>query len=56
LLHETKKELLGFQKWDTAAKGPSVTISNDGATATSTSGSWETVRAVVCMREYVLCV
>jgi len=40
--------MLGFQKWDSAAKGPNINLSNDGATAQTTSGGWETVRALVC--------
>jgi len=38
---------IGFQKWDSGAKGPTIVLSNECMTAQSSSGSWETVRALV---------
>jgi len=41
------KPRVGFQKWDEKTKGAGITLSNEGLTATATSGGWETVRSVL---------
>jgi len=43
------KPRVGFQKWDESTKGTGVTLSNEGLTATSTSGGWETVRSALAI-------